>query len=337
MTASISVIITCFNEGLYIEAAVRSVLDQTAAAHIDRIIIADDGSDEATLSVLRSLTTRDDRIQILFGSGGVGVAGQRNRGVAVATTPLIAFLDGDDLWTPAKLARQVAVLEADAAISLVYCGFATFPGGHLEAARPARVTDLSSGRRVRNLARAYFLNDPPIAPSTVLMRRDAFDAVGGFDAAVRVFEDTDFYLRLAARGRFGMVAAPLMLKRHHAASMTSVSSDGGAEADRLIAHHAHVAERAAARDPRLAPLIPRRLAERARKLGNHLWLVGDEAGARRLLKRAVRFDALNLKAWASFVAVAVMTTSMGRPLHRLTNRLLKSRRQALGVSPGVSP
>ncbi|MDF0486563.1 glycosyltransferase family 2 protein [Sphingomonas sp. H39-1-10] len=314
----VAVIMTCYNEGPYIGAAVRSVLDQSRAAWIDAIVIADDGSDGETLAVLRDIETWDVRIRVLYGPGGVGLPGQRRKAIAETDAPVLAILDGDDLWTPDKLERQWPVLAEDTAIGLVYADFCVFPNQNLAAARRAGVLDITHDAR---LSRRYFLNDPPIIPSTTLLRRAAYDAAGGFDAAVRVFEDTDFYLRLARVTRFALVEAPLLYKRQRGSSIT------GGRAD-LMAHHAFVALKAAADEPALLPLVPRRLAERARKLGNQRFLLNDRAGAVRLLRLAVRLDPLNRRAWQSLLAATLFPA--------LALRLLgsggRARQAALGVS-----
>lgn len=74
--ATCSVIITCYNEGAYIGAAVRSVLDQTRAEAIDQIVIVDDGSAPETLAVLKDIETWDKRIDVAYGPGGGGPAAQ---------------------------------------------------------------------------------------------------------------------------------------------------------------------------------------------------------------------------------------------------------------------
>src|SRR4029453_11109330 len=129
----------------------------------------------------------------------------------------------------------------------------------------ARVRDITRGE---NLTRTYFLNDPPIIPSTTLIRRAHFAACGRFDASMRVFEDTDFFRRLARVSRFAYVDSPLLYKRSRSTSITGGRKD-------LMAYHALVALKAAAEEPSLLALVPKRLAERARKLGNHHFLLRD--------------------------------------------------------------
>jgi len=295
MSLSVAVIMTCYNEGPYIGAAVRSVLDQSRAELIEAIVITDDGSDPATIAVLRDIEGWDARIRILYGSGGLGPSGQRRRAIAETTAPVLAILDGDDLWTHDKLERQMPALAADEGIGLLYSDFFIFPDRDLDAARRAGVLDIT---RNTGLLRTYFLNDPPIIPSTTLLRRSAYDAAGGFDPALHVFEDTDIFLRLAAVTRFALVDVPVLYKRQRGSSITGGRKD-------LMAHHAFVALRAAAQAPALLPLVPRRLAERARKLGNQRFLLDDRHGAVALLRLAVRLDPFNRRAWQSLVAAGL--------------------------------
>jgi glycosyltransferase involved in cell wall biosynthesis len=316
-TSAIDVILTCYNEGAYIGAAVRSVLDQTRADLIARIVIADDGSAPDTVAVLRDIEGWDPRITVLYGPGGAGLPAQRNLALGHCSAPFFAILDGDDLWTPEKLAVQLPLLEADARVGLVYGDFFSFPDEDLSSARRAGVLDITGAG---DLTRAYFLNDPPIIPSTALIRRAPFDACGGFDAAIRVFEDTDLYVRLSRVCRFALVNQPLLYKRYRGTSITGGRKD-------LMAHHALVALKAAAEEPRLLSLVPKRLAERARKLGNHRFLLGDSAGAATLLRFAVRLDALNLRAWSS-LAIAALVPGL---TYRLLGDRLKARRAALGI------
>jgi glycosyltransferase involved in cell wall biosynthesis len=295
MALTVAVIMTCYNEGPYLGDAVRSVLDQTRADLIDEIVITDDGSDPATIAVLREIEGWDARIRVLYGSGGLGPSGQRRRAIAETRAPVLAILDGDDIWTLDKLERQLPVLAADEGAGLLYSDFYIFPDGDLAAARRAGVLDITQRTE---LLRSYFLNDPPIIPSTTLMRRNAYDAAGGFDAALHVFEDTDMFLRLAAVTRFVLFDAPVLYKRQRGTSITGGRRD-------LMAHHAFVALRAAASSPALLPLVPRRLGERARKLGNQRFLLNDRLGAVALLRLAVRLDPFNRRAWQSLVAAGL--------------------------------
>ena len=314
--SGVAVIMTCYNEGAYIGAAVRSVLDQSRSDLIEQIVIADDGSRPDTIAVLKEIEGWDSRILVLYGPGGVGLPGQRNLAIAQTRAPWIAILDGDDLWTADKLEKQLPAM-SDPGVGLVYADYFVFPDGDLKAARRAGVLDIANSP---DLARTYFLNDPPIIPSTTLIRRSAFDACRGFDAGVRIFEDTDFYIRLTRVTRFALTNVPLLYKRNRGSSITGGRKD-------LMAHHAFVAFKAASEEPRLLPLVARRLSERARKLGNHRFLLGDNQEATSLLRLATRLDLLNWRAWIS-LTVSGLFAGLA---YRLLESKLRARRRSLGV------
>jgi glycosyltransferase involved in cell wall biosynthesis len=313
----ITVALTCFNEGPYIGAAVRSVLAQTRSDLVESIIIADDGSDPKTVATLREIEAWDSRIKVLYGRGGNGLPAQRNLAFSHGQGTLLAILDGDDLWAPRKLELQLPHFD-DASVGLSYTGYFTFEGQAPVDPQRAPVRDVTDAA---DLTRHYFLNDPPIIPSTTLMRRSAFEACGGFDASIRVFEDSDLYIRLSRTARFAFLPEPLLYKRTRAASITGGRRD-------LLAHHALVALKAAADEPRLLPLVARRLAERARKLGNQRLLAGDVEDARRLLRFGRSLDPLNAGIWASLVAAA-----FPRPARRLMAARIATRK-APQVIPG---
>src|SRR5207248_1506091 len=111
-----------------------------------------------------------------------GVAAARNRGVALAQAPMIAFLDSDDLWLPEKMSRHLA-----------------FARAHLEyAITQTEETWMRDGRRInpsrRNRKRAgdFYLDSLElclISPSAVMMTAELFHAIGGFDEDLIAAED----------------------------------------------------------------------------------------------------------------------------------------------------
>tara|TARA_Y100000052_G_scaffold22253_2_gene22937 strand:+ start:37113 stop:38087 length:975 start_codon:yes stop_codon:yes gene_type:complete len=287
----VAAILTCYNEGPYIGAAVDSILAQTRADLIQDIVIADDGSKEDTLAVLRELETKDSRIKVIYGPGGNGISRQRNIAVSSTSAPYLAFLDGDDLWHEKRLEIQLPIIESDDTIGLIYSAFHTFSDGDLASARIANVIDLSGSQ---NLTIDYFLNDPPIIPSAMIVRRSNFEAIEGFDETVAVFEDTDFFIRMSRVCRFGFVSDSLVFKRVWSDSITSGRTD-------LMAHHALVALKAASVQPELYGLVSKRLSERARKLANMRFLLGDREFAQIFSSLALGFQPFsigNVTAWA---------------------------------------
>ena len=108
-SALVSVIIPTFNSGLFIADAIQSVQLQSHSNW--EIIVVDDASKDATITILSELIKADTRIQLhqLAENSGTGVA--RNLGVQKAKGKYIAFLDADDLWKPFKLEKQLRYMQ----------------------------------------------------------------------------------------------------------------------------------------------------------------------------------------------------------------------------------
>lgn len=204
----ISVIIPVYNRPQLALEAVRSVLFQSYP--LLECILVDDGSTAPPEEALR-LFAADPRFRYLpiEHSGRPGAA--RNRGVEAARYDLIAFLDSDDLWLPRKLELQEAALlrilrdEGDAP-ALVHTKEIWL-----------RNEKIVSQKRHRHQRRGDVFPDAlkkcMIGPSTVLMRRDAYQALGGFREDLEIAEDYELWLRLAALYPVEYVDEPLIVKR----------------------------------------------------------------------------------------------------------------------------
>jgi glycosyltransferase involved in cell wall biosynthesis len=127
----------------------------------------------------------------------------RNRGVAEARGELIAFLDSDDLWSPDKLALQVADFDRQPSAVL---SFTDIVAARTGAGQAYSVTQPFQPDRLFE----QLLEGGPILPSAVLMRKRDFEAVGGFQPDLFVAGDRDLFLRLAARGSFRFLNLPLV-------------------------------------------------------------------------------------------------------------------------------
>lgn len=139
--ALVSIITPAWNLERHLPETIASVKAQTFADW--ELLIADDASTDGTLAVARAAAAADPRIRVLPGAAREGGAGARNRAIREAAGQYIAFLDGDDLWYPQKLEKQLALMrETGAALS--YTGFDSIDaeGRRLGPALrvPARVT-----------------------------------------------------------------------------------------------------------------------------------------------------------------------------------------------------
>lgn len=206
MTATVSVIIPVFNGGAYVGAAIESVLQQG----IDglEVVVVDDGSTDATPDVLRTYGTAVRPIR----QANQGVAKARNVGAALSCGQYLAFLDADDLWRPGKLARQIGALAEEPSALACATAFEVVD----DELRPLEVRGGVEVGLGDLLLRGNLIG----TPSTVVVERGLFEAVGGFDPALSQCADWDLWIRLRARTRFAVVVEPLVLYRSHAGNMS---------------------------------------------------------------------------------------------------------------------
>lgn len=200
----VSVVVPTRDRSRMLETALRSVLRQRDV-HIE-VIVVDDASSDDTPEVVAAFD--EPRLGLLRNPVPAGPSGARNRGASEARGEWLAFLDDDDLWAPTKLARQVGVATEDGH-AWVYAGAVNVDDRLLiihgaPAPDPAAV--------VAALPRS---NPIPAGASNVVIHRDAFEAVGGFNQDLRACEEWDLWLRLARTESPGRVPSPLVAYRMH--------------------------------------------------------------------------------------------------------------------------
>lgn len=122
---SISVIIPVYNGAAYIETTIRSVLQQTYSNW--EMLVIDDGSVDSTRSIVRRLAEEDSRVKLIENPINMGVAKTRNRGLSLSRGAYVALLDGDDVWRPEKLEKQVELAISSGA-DIVYCSYGIIDG-----------------------------------------------------------------------------------------------------------------------------------------------------------------------------------------------------------------
>ncbi len=181
--------------------AIGSVLDQTYKKF--ELIVVDDGSKDGTAEQLRGYGS-DLRV---LSQPWQGVAAARNLGVRSSRGRYLAFLDSDDLWKPKKLEIQVAFfMEARPEIQICQTE-------EVWIRRGVRVNPRKRHRKPSGDIFRSSLDLCLVSPSAVMMTRELFERVGGFDQAFTVCEDYDLWLRVAVDTPVHLIPEPLVLKR----------------------------------------------------------------------------------------------------------------------------
>lgn len=200
----VSVVVTVFNKRLFIHETIDSVLNQSFTKF--ELIVIDDASTDQSLSQIKTLN--DSRIKIHEFDKNMGVEFARNYGAKQANSNLLVFLDGDDLFTPTKLSQQVALFESNS--DLAICGTWTIHisecGENLGDFRPPVHSDQIKFSM-------HFKN--PFINSSVMVRRELFESVGGFLEGKEpgFAEDYDLWLRLVDLGQAHNIPSMLTVYR----------------------------------------------------------------------------------------------------------------------------
>ena len=190
-TPLVSVIVPAYDVTDYIGDALNSVLAQTFKDY--EIILINDGSSD-TEALERALAPFMPRI-VYIKQENRGVSAARNKGIAAARGQFVAFLDGDDTWLPHYLEIQVARIQTDPSIDVLYPNAVLFGGGAV--AGEEFMTACPSNGEVtfeRLLLQECNVSNCSIA------RRDMIVSAGLFDESLHSVEDFDLWLRVIKRG-----------------------------------------------------------------------------------------------------------------------------------------
>ena len=195
----ITAIITHFNRSDVIGRAVQSVLDQTLKP--SEIILVDGKSSPKHAEHLQKYANVARLVLMSEDPGGGGP--MRNEGIKAAKGEWLAFLDDDDTWAPEKLERQWQAIAEDPSLDGVTCWLNTH---HQDGRR-----EVWSHHTPEHHTLASALEGTPALPGTYLIRKSALDQIGGFDPALRFFEDWDIAIRLLRAGfRIRHLSEPLV-------------------------------------------------------------------------------------------------------------------------------
>lgn len=210
----VSVVIPAYRCAEYIVQGIESVLNQSLTKH--ELIVVNDGSPD-TAELEKVLSPYADQIRY-FKQATKGPSGARNTGIRNAFGKYVAFLDGDDYWTPDHLAKNVGILERDSNLSLVYCDCILVKND-----QPYSRVFFVQNQSTHVTFESLLLQSSTISTSSVVVSRQAIVEAGGFDEAMYRCEDFDMWLRLALSG--GRMAYHPDAEVYHRMHDVSLSAD----------------------------------------------------------------------------------------------------------------
>ncbi len=192
----VSVLMPVFNGGALVGRAVASIVDQTFADF--ELVVIDDGSTDETAAELARWAD-DPRVRVVRHEQNLGLVASLNQGLSLCRGELVARLDADDWSATTRLERQVAVFRSRPEIVLTSSAYdrVDADGRLIRRGVPPRshaalAVAMLAGTRTQH--------------STMMFRRDAALAVGGYDASWYPVEDYDLWLRMLDFGEFAALA-----------------------------------------------------------------------------------------------------------------------------------
>jgi len=277
----VSVVIPAYNgASRYLGEAIESVLAQTVPG--SELIVVDDASTDETAR----LVLRYSQVRYFKRSTNGGQAAARNDGARLAKGTYLAFLDQDDMWGPSFIEETLALLQDQPEVALVHCdGYQVNEDGaplHYDAA-------MKQGRTITQLLRGGH----DVATSGSLFRKTCFDAVGGYDDRLFVWEDIDLAIRLFQRFQLLHLAKPLYRHRLYSrnASRDIPSERSLAARRQFLEHYAQFCPSGT----RAATALDQDWSRYYGDLGKYHLSSGNPSESRKAFWTALRHDPLNVK------------------------------------------
>lgn len=284
----ISVIIPVYNRKNKIGRAIAGALAQTYP-NIE-VIVVDDASPDGTAEAVEAIA--DPRVRLVRHDRNRGAAAARNTGVAAARGDWIAFQDSDDDWLPGKLEAQATMMASlPSDYVAVFCTKIDYGcdqrmryGPRLVTCIPYPEERIESGNLHPRLLRGNI-----IGPQTTLIRKSAFETVGGFDPRLRNNNDWDFFIRLSAEGPIGFLDNPLVIVMY---SPDSISRNRTYKSRSFVLVFGKIRRRTD--DPAL-------LANHASAVSSHLRHAGRKRFALLYLRKSLMLNPLAAKTYAKYI------------------------------------
>jgi glycosyltransferase involved in cell wall biosynthesis len=282
-----SVLIPVYNAERYLEEAINSILNQTLSDF--EVIIVDDGSTDASLSILNSFAQRDSRIHIIS-RPNTGIVGALNDGLKMCSGKYIARMDADDLCRMDRFELQVQRMEAEPEIvALGSCATIIDPEGDvLGAAQLPLEHEQIDAQHLKGVSSIFH--------PAVMIRRDVICQLNGYRKLAWPAEDMDLWLRLAEKGKVANLPEQLFIWRRTLDGIVASSQASQRKAIYWILNDCWQRRRLTLPLPELN-MTPLSQADLLRQFG---WLAlksGSFLVARKYAWRSVIKESYNIESW----------------------------------------
>src|SRR3989344_947982 len=202
---SISVVVVTYNQGVFLEKSLGSVFAQTRKP--DEIIVVDNGSSDNTFEIIKKYSKK---ITYIRNEKNMGAVRAFNQGLVAASCDYVILLSADDWFGKKILEEEVAILDSNTNIAVVYSQAYTWhKGGKLTNAKTAgETTVIGRDEFERLLTQGDFI---PLL--TALIRRSVYQKLGLMDEKIKFRHDWEFWIKLAKHHKFAYLAKPLAYYR----------------------------------------------------------------------------------------------------------------------------
>lgn len=291
-TRDVSVAIVTYNQREYLREALDSVLAQTGVTF--EVVVGDDGSTDGTPELLNAYAARHPGVvRPVLSPANRGITANCNAVLDACAAPLIAWLGGDDLMLPGKLAAQVQLMQKDRECGLCYHDLEVFESDtgallrHFNSG-PGSVTPREGGAELLVRYGTF------CGACSVMVRRSAVPT-HGFDPRIPVASDWLFWIETAVNGTIRYLPRVLGRYRRHRASVTARTTADD-QHERLI-----TLALVESRYPQLAGAARLNRAHYLYGEGVTRVLTGRGREARTLLRESLRQGTVSWK-WAGWYA-----------------------------------
>ena len=290
----ISICVPAFKAEKHLGETLESIRGQTFADW--EVIVTEDGSKDGAEAIVQAFgRSMVQKVTYHRHDPNRGLPATRNHGISNAHGTWIALLDSDDLWTAdhlETLAARAAQNDAD----LIHAGsllFESDTGKELETRAPSK-------EEISAFPLSLFLGRYVIQPSSVLLRKQLWQTVGGFNPDFRYVEDREMWLRCArAGGRFAYTGKITCRYRKHGAALSRHSEPMAIASAKVCEQYADW--------ERLPRALRRREIAEAWTAAGRLVLRQNPKAATGYFRRALRYGSFTPRIWAYLSAAAAMS------------------------------